>query len=34
LVEDPDQTIEFPPGTTRDQVIDRMIAMLQEAARQ
>jgi hypothetical protein len=32
-VEDPEQKIEFPPGTTLDQVIDRMIAILQDAAR-
>src|SRR5262249_17769755 len=32
-VQDPEQTVEFPPGTTLDQVIDRMIAILQEAAR-
>jgi hypothetical protein len=31
--EDPEQTIKFPPRTTLDQVIDRMIAILQEAAR-
>lgn len=30
--EDRDQTIEFPPGTSMDAVIDRMIAILQEAA--
>jgi hypothetical protein len=30
--EDRDQTIEFPPGTLLDTVIDRMIAILQEAA--
>ncbi len=30
---DPEQKIEFPPGSTADQVIDRMIAILQEAAR-
>jgi hypothetical protein len=33
-VEDPEQTIDFPRGTTLDQVVDRMIAILQEAARQ
>jgi hypothetical protein len=33
-VEDHDQKIKFPPGTTVDAVIDRMIAILQEAARQ
>jgi hypothetical protein len=27
---DPDQKIELPPGSTVDQVIDRMIAILQE----
>ena len=32
-VEDPKQTITFPPGTSVDDVIDRMIAILQEAAR-
>ena len=32
-VEDPEQTITFPPGTSVDSVIDRMIAILQEAAR-
>jgi hypothetical protein len=31
--EDPEQTVDFPAGTTLDQVIDRMIAILQEAAR-
>jgi len=31
--EDPEQTVVFPAGTTLDQVIDRMIAILQEAAR-
>jgi hypothetical protein len=31
-VEDPDQTIHFPAGTTLDDVIDRMIAILQTAA--
>jgi hypothetical protein len=30
--EDRDQTIEFSPGTSMDTVIDRMIAILQEAA--
>jgi hypothetical protein len=33
-VEDPEQTVDFPLGTTLDQVLDRMIAILQEAARQ
>lgn len=32
--EDPEQRIQFPPGTTVDDVVDRMIAILQEAARQ
>jgi hypothetical protein len=32
--QDPEQTVDFPPGTTLDQVIDRMIAILQYAARQ
>jgi hypothetical protein len=32
-VPDPKQTIVFPPGTKLEQVIDRMIAILQEAAR-
>lgn len=30
--QDPQQKIEFPPGTSVDVVIDRMIAILQEAA--
>jgi hypothetical protein len=30
--EDPQQKINFPPGTSVDGVIDRMIAILQEAA--
>jgi hypothetical protein len=29
---DPDRTIQFPPGTPVDAVIDRMIRILQEAA--
>ena len=33
-VEDPEQTVAFPPGTTLDQVIDRMIAILQRAAQE
>jgi hypothetical protein len=33
-VEDPEQTVKFPVGTTLDQVIDRMIAILREAAQQ
>ena len=33
-VEDPERKVEFPPGSTVDQVIDRMIAILQDAARQ
>lgn len=32
-VEDPDQKIEFPPGSTVDDVIERMIVILQDAAR-
>jgi hypothetical protein len=32
--EDPEQSVEFPQGTTLDEVIDRMIAILQEAARE
>jgi hypothetical protein len=32
-VEDPQQKIEFPPGSTVDDVIERMIAILQDAAR-
>jgi hypothetical protein len=32
-VEDPKQTITFPPGTSVDSVIDRMIAILHDAAR-
>jgi hypothetical protein len=31
-VEDPDHTIEFPQGTTVDDVIDRMVKILREAA--
>ena len=31
---DRDQSIQFPSGTTVDEVIDRMIAILQDAARQ
>jgi hypothetical protein len=31
--QDPQQKIEFPPGTSVDAVIDRMIAILQDAAR-
>jgi len=31
-VEDNAQTIEFPPGTSVDLVVDRMIAILQETA--
>jgi hypothetical protein len=33
-VEDPNKTIDFPPGTSVDIVIDRMIAILQDATRQ
>jgi hypothetical protein len=32
-IEDHDQEIDFPPGTIVDDVIGRMIAILQEAAR-
>jgi hypothetical protein len=32
-VEDPNKKIEFPPGATVDDVINRMIAILQDAAR-
>ena len=32
-VQDPEQKIELPTGSARDQVIDRMIAILQDAAR-
>jgi hypothetical protein len=32
--QDPEQKIKFPAGTAIDTVIDRMIAILQEAARQ
>jgi hypothetical protein len=32
-VEDSEQRVEFPPGAAVDQVIDRMIAILQDAAR-
>jgi hypothetical protein len=31
--DDPEQTINFPPGSTADDVIERMIAILQDAAR-
>lgn len=31
--EDPEQTIKFQAGTSADSVVDRMIAILQEAAR-
>lgn len=30
--DDPAQTVTFPPGSTTDQVIDRMIEILQDAA--
>lgn len=33
-VEDPNQKIEFPAGTTLDAVIDRMIAILRDAESQ
>lgn len=32
-VEDPERKIEFPPGSTVDDVIERMISILQDAAR-
>ena len=32
-IRDPDQTVTMPPGSTIDDLIDRMIAILQEAAR-
>jgi len=32
--DDPAQIVAFPPGSTVDQVIDRMIAILQDATRQ
>jgi hypothetical protein len=32
--EDPEQTIEFPPETTVDDVVERMIAILQDAAKE
>jgi len=32
-VEDPAHRIEFPPGSAVDDVIDRMVAILQDAAR-
>jgi len=31
---DPEQKIDFPPGASIDEVVDRMIAILQDAARQ
>ena len=31
--EDPDQKIDFPPGSAVDEVIDRMITILQDATR-
>jgi hypothetical protein len=33
-IEDPEQTIKFPHGSSSDQVIERMIAILQDAAAQ
>jgi hypothetical protein len=30
--DDPDQIVTFPPGTSVDEVIDRMVAILQDAA--
>ncbi len=32
-MDDPEQVITFPSGSTVDQVVDRMIAILQDAAR-
>ena len=32
--EDPNNVIKFPPGTPLDAVIDRMVAILQDAAQQ
>lgn len=32
-VDDPEQTVTMPPGSTMDDVIDRLIAILQEKAR-
>jgi hypothetical protein len=32
--DDPEQIITFPPGSTRDDVVERMIAILQNAVRQ
>jgi hypothetical protein len=31
--DDPDQIVSFPPGTPADEVIERMVAILQDAAR-
>jgi hypothetical protein len=31
--EDPEQTIKFAPGTSADDVIDRMVSIVEEAAR-
>ena len=33
-VQDPDQKIEFPPASSVDAIVDRMIAILQDAAQQ
>jgi hypothetical protein len=33
-MDDPEQTFIFPPGSTVDDVVERMIAILQDAARQ
>lgn len=33
MVDDPDQIIEFPTGASVEDVVDRMIAILQETAR-
>jgi len=32
--DDPEKIVAFPPGSTEDQVIERMIAILQGAVRQ
>jgi hypothetical protein len=34
FVDDPEQTVAMPPGSTADDVIERMIAILQAAAAQ
>jgi hypothetical protein len=30
--EDPEQTIKFPPGTSMGHVVDRMVAIVQDAS--